>query len=126
MLRRATQNLARLRIVKDAPHIEVVNNPQNPESEYKDVYIYVEEDETALASLKYGLNAKGDWVFHLVLEERNLDPFRFPNSSEDYAEGRAFRGAGWAVGVDFQLTVPLTPVCKPFVTCGGKWRAFVP
>ena len=128
-IRQAEKNLARLGIFKCSPDgvvrpwIAVRDNSQNPDSEYKEVYIYVEEDDTGGVSLKHGLNAKGDWVFHLVVEERNLDPWRLPTNSEDLMSGRAFRGAGLAIGVDFQLTVPLSPICRPFVTLTGKWPA---
>jgi len=124
---RAEMKLTRLGIFKFSPidgirpTIEARANLQNPDSEFKDIYIHVEEDDTGRASLKHGLNAKGDWVLQLAVEERNLDPWRLPTSIADFKDGEAFRGAGLAIGVDFQLTVPLSPICKPFVTLTGKW-----
>jgi outer membrane protein assembly factor BamA len=127
---RAEFKLARLGIFKCTPDgavrpkIEVVSNPQNPESVYKDVYIHVQEDHTGRASLKHGLNAKGEWVLHFVVEERNLDPWRWPTSREDLLSGNAFRGAGLKVGVDCQFKVPVWPIRAPSVSLKAMLPVF--
>jgi outer membrane protein assembly factor BamA len=121
-LRIGERNLARLGIFKCSPDgsvrptIEVVDNPNVPESEFKDVIIHVEETDTAHARFKPGFDSKGTWVYQILVEERNWDPFRWPTSEEDITEGRAWRGAGLAIGVDFQFKVPLHPVCVPSVS----------
>lgn len=120
-IRAAEKRLARLGIFKCSPDgavrpsIDVVDDPNCPNSVYKDVIIHIEEDNTAQVRFKPGFDPKGAWVFQILVEEKNFDPFRWPNSTEDIVEGRAFRGAGLAVGVDFRLTVPLYPVRAPSV-----------
>jgi outer membrane protein assembly factor BamA len=120
MIRQAEKNLARLGIFKYLPTITVRDCKENPASEYKDVFIRVEEDNTTHASLKHSRNAKGDWVIHLVVEERNFDPWCFPRNIDDIMKGNAFRGAGLTIGVDAQLTVPLSPLSVPYVTLVAK------
>ncbi len=117
----AEKRLTKLGIFKSSPDgaihpsIDVEDDPNCPNSEYKNVIIHVEEDNTAQAQFKPGFDSKGAWVYHILVEERNWDPFRWPTSKEDIAEGRAFRGAGLAIGVDFQFKVPLHPVSVPSV-----------
>jgi outer membrane protein assembly factor BamA len=125
-LRIAERNLAQMGIFKCSPDgavrptIEVTDGLGGPDSEYKDVIIHVEEDDTGTASLKSGLNSEGEWVLHLVVEERNFDPFRFPCDLEDLTSGRAFRGAGLTIGLDFQLKVPVFPLRAPCASLVSK------
>src|SRR5205085_10861259 len=63
-IRLAEKNLARLNIFKSSPDgavrptIEVRDNPQCPDSEFKDVIIRVEEDNTG--SLLFGVGVNSD------------------------------------------------------------------
>ena len=123
---RAERRLARLNIFKTSPDgavrptITVVDGPGGPDDEYKDVIIKVVEDDTGVASLKSGVNSEGEWVMRVVVEERNFDPWRIPTSAEDLLSGRAFRGAGLAVGLDLQFKIPLRPVNAPSISLGFK------
>jgi outer membrane protein assembly factor BamA len=126
-VRQAQRNLARLNIFKSTPDgavrptIIVEDDPNCPESAYKNVIIKVEEDNTYRVSLKHSLNRKGEWTIHFVLEERNFDPFRFSESTADFREGRAFRGAGLTIGVDVRLKVPLLLSRAPCGSLKIKW-----
>src|SRR5262249_5795493 len=123
---RAERNLARLNIFRCSPDsavrpiIIVQDGPEGPDSEYKDVIIKVDEDNTGIASLKRGLNSKGEWVIRVVVEERNFDPFRFPTSGEDFLSGRAFRGAGLAVGLHLEVKIASRSLSAPSVSVGVK------
>jgi outer membrane protein assembly factor BamA len=118
-IRQAERNLERLRIFKNTPdgvvrsRIEVRDDPNNPISEYKDLIVSVEEDNTFHASIKHSVGLSGDWVIHFVLEERNFDPLCFPHKWEDFVEGRAFRGAGIAITLDLQIAIPIVPGHSP-------------
>lgn len=116
VIRRAEKKLAKLGIFKNPTTIEVLDGPLGPASEYKDIIIHVEEDNTATANLTCGRNCDGDWVLRMVVEERNFDPWCFPTSWEDVSEGRAFRGAGKKIGLDFQFKLPLVPLRRPSVS----------
>ena len=129
-LRLAERNLTRLNIFRNTPDgmirptITVVDDPNNPESEFKDIYIKVDEDNTGTAGFQRSLNSKGEWVIRFVVEERNFDPFHFPTSSEDFLSGRAFRGAGLAIGLNFEVTLSVQPVSAPRVSVGIKLPVF--
>ncbi len=94
----AEANLRRLRIFKEDPaqgifpSIEIVD-PAGP-SEFKDLYVQVEEDRTG--SLLFGVGVSSDLgaSASVVVNERNFDIFRFPRSLDDILANRAFRGAG--------------------------------
>jgi len=125
-IRRAERNLARLNIFRCSPDgavrptITVVDGPEGPDSEFKDVIIKVEEDNTGVASLKSGLNSKGEQVIRVVIEERNFDPLRFPTSAEDLLSGRAFRGAGLSIGLHLEVKLAPRPLSVPSVSLGVK------
>ena len=76
------------------PMIEVVNNRDNPDSEYKDIIIHVEEDNTGSLLFGVGVNSDAGLTGSVVVNERNFDILRPPTSLEDIWEGRAWRSAG--------------------------------
>jgi outer membrane protein assembly factor BamA len=125
-IRLAERNLARLNIFRCSPDgavrptITVVDGPEGPDSEFKDVIIKVEEDNTAVASVKCDLNSKGERVIRVVIEERNFDPLRLPTSGEDLLSGRAFRGAGLATGLHLEIKIASRPFSAPSVSLGVK------
>jgi outer membrane protein assembly factor BamA len=96
-LRIAEQNLARLGlfVVDPATGVRptVVLDPNSP-NEFKNILVHV--DEAATTSLLFGVNVNSDAGLSgsIVFDERNFDLFGFPTSLEDFATGRAFRGAG--------------------------------
>jgi outer membrane protein assembly factor BamA len=125
-IRIAERNLRRLNIFKNTPDgatrptIIVEDMPGDPDGEYKDVIIKVEEDETFGTSLKCGVNIRGDCVIRMSFEERNFDPFRFPTSCDDLFSGNAFRGAGLHVGVNIDLKLISWPMISPSISLGVK------
>jgi outer membrane protein assembly factor BamA len=112
---RSERRLARLNIFKYSPDgavrptIWVQDDPNNPDSEYKDVIILVTEDNTATAMLTHRVNDKGERVIGAKVEERNLDPLRIPISRDDLFSGKVFRGAGLALGLDIEVKLSARP-----------------
>ena len=66
----------------------------DPNSEFQDVLVDVQEGQTGSLLLGLGVNSNSGLGGSLVLNERNFDLFRVPTSFEDLLSGRAFRGAG--------------------------------
>jgi outer membrane protein insertion porin family len=99
-IRLAEKNLARLGIFKSSPDgatrptITVQDGPGGPDSEYKDVIIKVDEDNTGSLLFGVGVNSDAGLTGSIVLNERNFDILNPPTSWEDIWEGRAWRGAG--------------------------------
>src|SRR5262249_27841449 len=74
--------------------VTVVDDPLNPNSEYKNVLVNVKETYTGAFMLGLGVNSDAGLVGQIVLNERNFDLFRPPLSIQDILEGKAFRGGG--------------------------------
>jgi outer membrane protein assembly complex protein YaeT len=96
----AERNLARLGIFKSSPDgasrptITVVDGPEGPDSEYKDIIIKVEEDNTGSLLFGIGLTSDSGLQGSVVINERNFDILNPPTSMQDIIDGRAWRGAG--------------------------------
>jgi outer membrane protein assembly complex protein YaeT len=99
-LRLAERNLARLGIFQNTPDgavkpkLEVLDNPNDPSSPYKDILVTVQEDNTGSLLFGVGVNSDSGLTGSIVLNERNFDLFRPPTSFDDFLNGTAFRGAG--------------------------------
>lgn len=99
-IRVTERNLARLGIFKSTPDgsirptVTVQDNPSAPFSEFKDILVQVEEDNTGSLMFGVGVNSDAGLTGSVVLTERNFDLFRWPTSFEDAVSGNAFRGAG--------------------------------
>jgi outer membrane protein assembly complex protein YaeT len=99
-LRVAERNLARLNIFTVSPDgatrptVQVRDNPADPDSEFKDVVINVQEDNTGSLMFGLGVNSDIGLTGSIVLNERNFDITRVPTSFDDFLNGTAFRGAG--------------------------------
>lgn len=99
-LRLAERNLARLNIFKTTPDgsfrpsVTVQDNPEQPNSPFKDILVNVEEDNTGSLMFGVGVNSDAGLTGSVVLTERNFDLFRWPWSVEDALSGNAWRGAG--------------------------------
>ncbi len=94
-LRVATHDLERLGIFKPGSvDVTAEDDPNNPDSEYKNIFVKVEEDNTG--SLLFGVcvNSDAGLTGSIVLNERNFDITRVPTSIDDLLSGNAFRGAG--------------------------------
>ncbi len=77
---------------ENAPTIEVDNS--NPDSEWKDVLIRVQETQTGQAGLQVGVNSNAGVQGTVTVNQQNFDLGRFPTSFDDLFSGRAFRGNG--------------------------------
>ena len=120
-LRAAEKNLERLNIFKPGGvEIKAIDDPANPESEYKDVLITIEETPTARWRLMTGVTSGGEPVVSVVWEERNFDPFRWPTSVEDLKGGGAFRGGGKLLRLEL-LQVPVLPGRTPRILRVGSF-----
>jgi outer membrane protein assembly complex protein YaeT len=99
-LRAAERNLARLGIFDSSPDgavhptVTAVDNPQNPDSPYKDIQITVQEANTGSLLFGLGVNSDAGLTGSIVFNERNFDIARPPTSLDDLLSGTAFRGAG--------------------------------
>jgi outer membrane protein assembly factor BamA len=106
-LREAETNLARLGIfeVSDEvrPTVRVLDNPNDPESEFKDVLVTVQEAATGMLAWGIGVDCEDGLFLSVVLSERNLDVTRFPTSLDDLGSGNAFRGAGQEFRAELRL-----------------------
>ncbi len=91
----AQHDLERLGIFKPGSvSVTAVDDPNNPDSEYKDVFVHVEEDNTGSLLFGVGVNSDAGLTGSIVLNERNFDITRVPTSIDDLLSGNAFRGAG--------------------------------
>ena len=70
------------------------DDPNNPDSEYKDILVKVKEDNTGSLLFGVGVNSDAGLTGSIVLNERNFDITRLPTSIDDLLSGSAFRGAG--------------------------------
>jgi outer membrane protein assembly factor BamA len=117
-LRQAERNLARSAIFEVNPDegvrptVTVVDNPQNPDSEFKDILVTVQEARTGSLTIGLGVNSDSGLTGSIVLNERNFDLLRWPADWEDLKSGNAFRGAGQ----EFRLEV-VVGTCLPRVRC---------
>jgi outer membrane protein insertion porin family len=94
-LRLAKRNLERLGIFKPGSvEVTAQDDPNNPDSEYKNLLVKLEEDNTGSLLFGVGVNSDAGLTGSIVLNERNFDISRFPTSFDDLLSGNAFRGAG--------------------------------
>jgi outer membrane protein assembly factor BamA len=101
-LRMAERRLGRLGLFKVDPGQGVrptVRALQSPGS-FKDILVRVEEASTRQWKVEPWLNAVGQPVLRLMMEDHNFDPFRLPASLADITEDRAFRGGGQRAQVE--------------------------
>ena len=123
-LRKAERALRKLDLFKSAT-IEL-EHPNRYES-FKNVLITVKEATTGRIGFFKETNASGQTVFRLVAEERNLDPFRWPRSANDFEERRVFRGGGVGIGFDVAITVVEKEVDPSTVPrCRLQFRLMLP
>ena len=94
-LRVAKRNLERLGIFKPGSiDVTAQDDPNNPDSEYKNIFVNLEEDNTGSLLFGVGVNSDAGLTGSIVLNERNFDITRVPTSFDDFLSGNAFRGAG--------------------------------
>ncbi len=119
-LRQAQKNLERLGIFKPGSvKVTAEDDSNNPASQYKNVFVKVEETSTGSLRLMSGLNALGEPVVSLVWEERNFDPLRLPTSLDDLIGGDAFLGGGRLLRLEL-VQIPTMSLCVPrFLQVGG-------
>jgi outer membrane protein assembly complex protein YaeT len=118
-LRTAERNLARLGIFEVSPDgaarptVTAVDNPQNPDSPYKDIQITVQEANTGSLLFGVGVNSDAGLTGSIVFNERNFDITRLPTSLDDILNGTAFRGAGQELRIE---AVPGTQLQRYTIT----------
>ena len=118
-LREAERNLARLNIFDSSPDgsvrptVTVLDNPINPDSQYKDVLINVQEASTGSLMFGVGVNSSSGLNGSIVFNERNFDITRLPTSFDDLISGGAFRGAGQEFRIEL---VPGTQIQRYMAT----------
>jgi outer membrane protein insertion porin family len=99
-LRLAEQDLAKTQIFENSPDkgirptVEVDPRTDTPDNEYKDILVTVKEAPTGSLMLGVGVNSSDGLVGNIVLNERNFDILRPPESFSDIFSGRAWRGGG--------------------------------
>jgi outer membrane protein assembly factor BamA len=112
-LSESQKKLERLGIFKPGSvTVTAEDDPVNPNSEYKNVFVRIEEMNTRRVRWMSGVSAQGEPVASLVWEERNFDPFRLPFSKDDLMSGNAFRGGGQLFRLDL-IQFPLVPCRGP-------------
>jgi outer membrane protein assembly complex protein YaeT len=74
------------------PTIEVLD-PDGP-NPFKDLLVHVEETRTGSLMFGLGVNSDAGLTGSIVLNERNFDYSRVPESFDDLLSGHAFRGGG--------------------------------
>ena len=61
---------------------------------YLDISPQAVETQTGKLSVGVGVNSDAGLVGSIVIDEQNIDPLRWPSSSEDVRNATAFRGGG--------------------------------
>ncbi len=100
---------------EEKPTITVIDPEDNPNSEYKDILVKVKETMTGSLMFGASINSDAGLVGSIVLNERNFDILRPPESLDDIWEGRAFRGGGQEFRIE---AVPGTEVQR----VRASWR----
>jgi hypothetical protein len=122
-LHRSQMNLEQIGIFKPGSvKVTAEDDANNRQSDYKSIFVTVEETPTQGVRLMVGRNCLGEPVVSVVWEERNFDPFRWPVSRDDLIEGRAFRGAGQMLRLEL-LQIPLLSVQAPRLFQIGSFLA---
>jgi outer membrane protein assembly factor BamA len=101
-MRSAEARLAALGIFasgQSRPRVTVIEG----ESTFKDIIVTVKEKSTSSWRTSWTLTPWDGPVLHVVWEERNFDPWRWPVCWDDIIEGRAFRGANQNVRIETTL-----------------------
>ncbi|HVS38171.1 MAG TPA: outer membrane protein assembly factor BamA [Gemmataceae bacterium] len=91
----AKHDLERLGIFKPGSvEVTAEDDPVNADSDLKNIFVKVEEDNTGSLLFGVGVNSDAGLTGSIVLNERNFDITRLPTSIDDLLSGNAFRGAG--------------------------------
>jgi outer membrane protein assembly complex protein YaeT len=85
---------SRRRLLETGLFRGVVIRPVGKEPDIRDVWVQVEESETAQFLLGASLSSNVGLLGNIGLTQRNFDILRFPTSWSDVTSGRAWRGAG--------------------------------
>jgi outer membrane protein assembly complex protein YaeT len=87
-------NLFEMKDEASRPSVEVIPTNMDDNGVYKDILVRVKETQTGSFMIGAGINSNTGLMGNIVLNERNFDLFKVPNSLADVWDGRAFRGAG--------------------------------
>jgi len=75
-------------------NIPVPPSLQTPAPNYADLNAIVQETQTGRFQFGVGVNSDAGVTGQIVIDERNFDATRIPNSWDEVVNGTAFRGAG--------------------------------
>lgn len=75
-------------------NIPVPPSMQNPPANYADLDAMVQETQTGRFQFGVGVNSDAGVTGQIVIDERNFDATRIPNSWDEVINGTAWRGAG--------------------------------
>jgi len=97
-LRRTERFLEQSRLFKAESRdrgVRITLQPERPEEPgYRDVLIEVEETNTGDVSFGGAVSSDSGFFGSISLTQRNFDVTDFPDSTDEFLAGRAFRGAG--------------------------------
>lgn len=84
------------------PDIRLVLQEPMPGQDHRDVLISLRETNTATFSVGAAISSDSGVIGEISITERNFDLFDFPESWEEFAGRRAFRGGGQQVALNIQ------------------------
>jgi outer membrane protein insertion porin family len=99
----AEANLNRIGIFTDPqsgakPTVTVLD--PDTDSPFKDILVQVQEQRTGSLMFGVGVNSDAGLIGSIVLNERNFDITRLPESWDDLLSGHAFRGGGQELRIE--------------------------
>ncbi len=99
---------AEQRLVETRLFSEATITPQGETPGVRDALVDVTEAETATILFGVGVTSNSGLVGSISIEQRNFDLFDWPRSTGELFKGKAFRGAGQVLRLQFEPGTELT------------------
>lgn len=99
---------AEQRLVETRLFSEATITPQGDTPGVRDALVDVTEAETATILFGVGVTSNSGLVGSISIEQRNFDLFDWPRSAGELFKGKAFRGAGQVLRLQFEPGTELT------------------
>lgn len=99
---------AEQRLVETRLFSEATISPQGETPGVRDALVDVAEAETATILFGVGVTSNSGLVGSISIEQRNFDLFDWPRSKGELFKGKAFRGAGQVLRLQFEPGTELT------------------
>lgn len=99
-VKQAEQRLLETRLFKEAVITPVA--PEDGTPGVREALVRVEEDETTQILFGIGVTTNNGVVGSISIEQRNFDILDWPRSSTELFKGRAFKGAGQTLRLQFE------------------------